>query len=135
MLSNIKVQLRGNSEEMDEKDKASQASGSSPTIVSATLRYGKHENMPVNKFTVDTDEKFAPSGSRGIDVPSSPSRSECSDEEEDAPLLEDNVFEKEQAHTEVPVQNSTKASFIKPEHKIALSHFLVSELCHIPHNH
>jgi hypothetical protein len=132
VLSNIKVRLRGNSEEMDEKDsqeKASQASGSIPTIVSATLRYGKHETMPINRLTVDTDEKFISSSLRGVDIPSSPtSRSDCSNEEEDAPLLEDDVLEKEQIHTEIPVQTSTKTSFIKPEHKIALSHFLVSEL-------
>lgn len=124
--------LWGSFEDMDEKDtleKTSQVSGSSPTLVSATLKYGKPETMPHNKVAVDMDEKFIPSASRGGDVPSSPtSRSEISDEEEDAPLLEDDALEKVQTHTEFPVQSNPKTSFIKPEHKIALTHFLVSEI-------
>lgn len=113
----------------DTLDKASESSGSSPTLTSVTLSHHKPEIMPLKQLAVDMDEKFVPSGSRGVDVPNSPtSTSENSDEEEDAPLLEDDVLEKVQTHTEIPTQSSPKTSFIKPEHKIALTHFIVSRI-------
>lgn len=119
---------------MDEKHNlkmVSQTPGSSPILASAHLRDGGDKIMPLNDLNVDMDEKFMASGSRGLDVPSSPtSRSEVSDEQENAPLLEDEVLEKQQPDTEVRVQTSTKTSFIKPEHRIALTHFLVSGILH-----